>query len=296
VQQAENRPALDKEWAYWCDCAGRWPASLPRHIAEGANDEASAGSVTLWLSAEETRALLQDAPTAYHTQINDLLLAALLQALAGWTGCPNLLLNLEGHGREDLFEDIDLSRTVGWFTTTYPVWLSLPETSAAVTPGSLIQAVKEQLRRIPNRGFGYGLLRYLDGDRRIGREWPEQPQPEVSFNYLGQFKQPADSSSLFEWVAQPSGPLRSPRARRSHLLEINSMVVAGRLQVEWNYSRNCHHAATIQQVAGQYLAVLRELIDHCLSLEQPGYTPSDFPEMELDQEDLDNILAEIEFD
>ncbi len=110
---------------------------------------------------------MQDVPSVYNTQINDVLLTALIQSFAQWTGERSLLVDLEGHGREDLFEDVDLSRTVGWFTTLFPIYLQLEEVDR---PGETLKSVKEQLRRIPNRGIGYGILRYLNKDTAIGKK------------------------------------------------------------------------------------------------------------------------------
>ncbi len=98
------------------------------------------------LSEEETQALLTEVPQAYHTQINEVLLTALVQAFARWTGQPSLLVHLEGHGREDLFEEVDLSRTVGWFTSLMPLVLTLPEDQG---PGEAFKGIKEQLRAFP---------------------------------------------------------------------------------------------------------------------------------------------------
>src|SRR5205823_313117 len=141
--------------------AGHPPPPLPADHELGANDMASAEGVRVLLSAEETDALLHEAPAAYRTQINDILLTALLEATAAWSGQRSLLLDLEGHGREALFEDADLSRTVGWFTSLFPVRLVLGKGSG---PGESLKSVKEQLRGIPQRGVGYGLLRHLRAD------------------------------------------------------------------------------------------------------------------------------------
>ncbi|MBN0357508.1 hypothetical protein JTM63_33740, partial [Pseudomonas aeruginosa] len=133
------------------------------------------------LEREWTRRLLQQAPAAYRTQINDLLLTALARVVCRWSGEAEVLVRLEGHGREDLFEDIDLSRTVGWFTSLYPVRLS-PRQNLADS----VKAIKEQLRAIPSRGIGYGLLRYL-GSAEARRTLETLPEGEIVFNYLGQF-------------------------------------------------------------------------------------------------------------
>ena len=277
---------LQGELSYWLAEASAQTARLPLDHSEGVNTEGSARTVSVSLNVEETRALLQDAPAAYHTQINDVLLTALAQALARWIGARSLLVDLEGHGREEIIESVDLSRTVGWFTTTFPVVLAAGEPG---DPGGALKSTKELLRRIPNRGIGYGLLRYLSGDAKASEALRALAQAEVSFNYLGQFDQVLSQSELFEVARESSGPARSARANRSHLLEINGRIIEGRLQLDWAYSENLHERATIEGLAHDYLEALRSLILHCQSQEAGGYTPSDFTLANLDQQRLDQL-------
>ena len=284
--------ALQGELDYWLSALQGRVAHLPVDYPEGrdANTEASICTVKVSLSAEETQALLQKVPTAYTTQINDVLLTALVQAFSQWTGELSLLIDLEGHGREDIFEDVDLSRTVGWFTTFFPVLLSLGETE---NPGDALRSIKEQLRRIPNRGIGYGLLRYLSEDALTVSKIRDLPRPEVNFNYLGQFDQALRDSPLFGLVQETNISDRSPRGNRSHLLEIVGSVIGGRLQVEWSYSENAHQRATIKDLAQGFVEKLRSLIIHSQSAGTGGHTPSDFAEFQWDQAELDNISAAI---
>jgi len=218
------------------------------------------------------------------------LLTALVQAVARWTGSRSVLVDLEGHGREDLFDDVDVSRTVGWFTALFPVRLDLED---AYGPGEALKTIKEQLRHIPHRGIGYGLLRYLSEDKEITRQLEALPQAEVSFNYLGQLDQAVPEGSPFGPARESSGPAHSLRGRRSHLLEVNGGIAGGKLQLEWTYSENLHRRATIEGLAQSFMEALRTLIAHCQSPEAGGYTPSDFAEFEWGQEDLDDIVAEI---
>ena len=173
------------------------------------------------MSEGETQALLQEVAAAYLTQVKDVLLAALTHAFATLTGQQSLLVNLEGHGREEIFPNVDLSRTVGWFTTLFPVLLNL---GSANSPGDALKAIKEQLRHIPNRGIGYGVLRYLSRDRAIAESLAAMPQAEICFNYLRQFDQALPQSSWFSLAPEPSDSTRSPLASRRHLLDINGYV------------------------------------------------------------------------
>jgi non-ribosomal peptide synthase protein (TIGR01720 family) len=281
---------IEHELDHWLARSRTHVSPLPVDYTGGANTEQSARTVWVSLSAEETRALLREVPEVYHTQINDVLLTALVQAFSRWTGARSLLFNLEGHGREEIFEGVDLSRTVGWFTSIFPVLLSLEEGSH---PGNALKSVKEQLRRIPNRGIGYGLLRYLSLDRGISRQLQALPQAQVSFNYLGQFDQMLSPSSLFALAKERSGPYRSARGERIYPLEITGRIMGGQLHVDWSYSENVHRHTTIEALAKSFLEALRALIVHCQSPEAGGYTPSDFPAAGLSQGDLDDLMAEL---
>jgi non-ribosomal peptide synthase protein (TIGR01720 family) len=185
------------------------------------------------------------------------LLTALAQTFAHWTGERRLLLDLDRHGRVDLFEDVDLSRTVGWFTTVVPVQLDL---AGASTPGEALQAVREQLRRIPNGGIGYWLLRYLSGDAEIAARLRAQPRAEVNFNYLGQFDQLRGGPLLLRLAGEPSGPSHSLRSRRIYLFDVTAAIVEGQLQVEWSYSEHVHRRATVERLAHGFVEALRALI------------------------------------
>lgn len=283
---------LQQELDYWLATCRAQVARLPVDYPQGkgANTEASTRTVSVSLSAEETQALLQEVPKAYRTRTDEVLLTALMQAFARWTGVCSLLIDLESDGREMAFEfeDVDLSRTVGWFTTLHPMLLHVEEAS---DPGAALKSVKEQLRSIPNRGMGYGLLRYLSGDGEIIEKLQALPQAEVSFLYLGQLDRTLPDSLLGQ-ARESSGPDHGPRGSRSHLLAVEGIIVRGRLRLDWRYSEHVHLRTTIEALAQDFMAALRSLITHCQSPEAGGYTPSDFPEAELSQEDLDELIAE----
>jgi non-ribosomal peptide synthase protein (TIGR01720 family) len=209
-----------------------------------------------------TTALLQEVPAVYRTQINDVLLTALALACARWSGRRRLLVDLEGHGREELFDDVDLSRTVGWFATLYPVLLEVPDDTA---PAQVMQAVKEQLGRVPNRGLGYGLLRYLAGDQEVADQLRSLPQAGVYFDYLGQIDRSLPAEAGLALAAESPGPGLSPETRRRYLLEVTAVVLGGRLRLSWAYSPGRHRRATVEALARNFLAVLREVVVHCQS-------------------------------
>jgi non-ribosomal peptide synthase protein (TIGR01720 family) len=278
--------AVREELEYWTGESRRDVGTVPVDRA-GDNTVDSARSLSVFLTAEETRLLLQEVPRAYQTQINDVLLAALAQALSEWTGKKKVLVDVEGHGREEIVEGCDLSRTVGWFTTIFPVLL---EVSNSFVPGETLKSVKEQLRRVPNRGIGYGLLRYLRGDETIFTQLEELPQSQMSFNYLGQLDQVfSDESTPFVFTNDPVGQSRGKLGRRKYLIEIDGAVRDGRLQLEWVYSNELHAQQTIEAVAESFIRRLRKLIEHCVLREVREYTPSDFPLAHLNERQLAQI-------
>ncbi|WP_394831236.1 non-ribosomal peptide synthase/polyketide synthase [Pendulispora rubella] len=281
--------ALDTELPYWTGRPWSRVRPLPRDLG-GDNTHAAAGTVHVALRADETEALLKRVPQVYRTQINDVLLTALSEALGAWTGGDVVLVDLEGHGREELFDDanerIDPSRTVGWFTSLFPVVL---ETSRHGAPGEALKSMKEQLRRIPNRGIGYGMLRYLRG---VGASLEALPAAEVSFNYLGQMDGSLEDSSAFRVASEGRGPEMDPKGRRAYLVDVVGMVTDGRLRLDWVYGTGVHDRSTIEAVAAAFLARLRALIAHCLLPDAGGYTPSDFPLAALDQAALDRLVGD----
>ncbi len=253
---------------------------LPVDYPNGTNTVASAQTINISLTTTETQALLQEVPKAYNTQINDVLLTALVQAFEQWTGESALLIDLEGHGREALFADVDVSRTVGWFTSLFPVRLV-----ATLEPGAALKSIKEQLRQIPHNGIDYGVQRYLANNLEIA------VSPQVSFNYLGQFDATRSQLSLFELAPETEGITRSLKGKRSHLLTINGFVREGQLQLSWTYSNAIHQTSTIENLAKGFLGRLRSLITHCQSPTTGGYTPTDFPLVKLDSATLDRLIG-----
>jgi amino acid adenylation domain-containing protein/non-ribosomal peptide synthase protein (TIGR01720 family) len=282
---------IKQELDYWSEQPWSKRASLPLDYVD-IQQENTVGStevVSMTLSAEETETLLLSVNEAYNTQINDILLSALVQVLAEWTGNSTVLINLEGHGREELFSDVDLSRTVGWFTSTFPVLLQLPKLDE---PEKVIKSIKEQLRAIPNRGIGYGILRYLCDDPRVQEKMQMIPSSEISFNYLGQFDQ-IQSQSNWKFAPKSSGNEHSLKQIRNDILDINSLIIEGQLQIDWTYSHYFHTLSTVDKLAQSYIQTIRSIIEHCQLKDTKGYTPSDFPDVQLNQLELDRLLTSI---
>jgi non-ribosomal peptide synthase protein (TIGR01720 family) len=284
LSEHARSPVLRNELPYWLSI--RDHSRLPLDKPGGTNTIAEARTVSVSLDADDTRAVLQEVPVAYSTHINEVLLTALVRAFAPWIGSSSLLIDLEGHGREEIFEGVDLSRTVGWFTTIFPVVLNSRGGESIIED---LRSMKEQLRLIPNRGIGYGMLRYGSRDSELEK----LPQAEVRFNYLGQVDRVLAESSMFSVAPYSSGPNQSAGAGRAYLLNIIAMVSGGELRLDWTYSTSIHHQETVERLARSFVAELRELIARSRTGDKIDYSPSDFPRAKLSQDELNKVLAKL---
>ncbi|WP_454563826.1 non-ribosomal peptide synthase/polyketide synthase [Pseudomonas sp. AIG] len=285
LQRYANSAALRQELAYWQACLSDVSTDLPCKRVDAGQQNRLAHTVQTRLDAELTRQLLQEAPAAYRTQVNDLLLTALARVIGRWSGQASTLIQLEGHGREELFDGVDLTRTVGWFTSLFPVRL----TPAATTQDSIKQ-IKEQLRSIPDKGIGFGALRHL-GDAQAQESLRALPSPRITFNYLGQFDGSfaSDDGALFVPSPDNAGLDQSEEAPLGNWLTLNGQVYGGELRVGWTFSTERFDSAVIEALAEEYAAELAVLIRHCLTPGVEGLTPSDFPLAGLNQVQLDAL-------
>ncbi|MBU0485479.1 MAG: amino acid adenylation domain-containing protein [Proteobacteria bacterium] len=285
IQQYASSAELEAERDYWqsIENAPLKPLQKDFPVADPVKnkygDMVSRGFV---LTREETGSLLAEAHRAFNTEINDLLLTALLRAMQQWQGSDRLLLGLEGHGRQEIFDGLDLSRTVGWFTSLYPVLLALPANDDL---GYQIKQVKETLRKTPNKGVGYGILRYMGRNQATLTS-----SPQIIFNYLGQFDD--DLQSDFATMAEEStGTSVSPAFETTHDLCISSIVLRGVLDISVTYNRHHFKPDTIEGFNAIYATELRNIISHCLSRDSTEITPSDIDYDGLNIDELQNVLA-----
>jgi fengycin family lipopeptide synthetase B len=279
---------MQTELLYWLEHIPDQVSPLAVDDPHGTNTQASEQCISFALTVEETRFLLQEVPQVFQTQTNDVLIAALAQAFAGWSREHYLLIDLEGHGREEILEQVDLSRTVSWFTSLFPVALDLHRLD---TCEAALKYVKEQLRAMPHQGIGYGLLRYINEE--TSPSLAAKPLAAVRFNYLGQVEQVDPGASFFSLVEAEIGVTRSPAGLRSHLFDIIGRVFDGRLRFDWLYSEAMHAQATVEHLVNGYEQALRAMLTYCRTPGVGGYTPSDFPRIELGQDDLDDLLSQL---
>ncbi|MCM4165539.1 MULTISPECIES: non-ribosomal peptide synthetase [unclassified Arenibacter] len=238
------------------------------------------------LGAEDTLKLLQDANWVYNTKIEELLVTALLSVLHKWSLLDRICLGMEKHGRSAEILDLDVSGTIGWFTSYFPVALNVMKHGDL---GNQIKFVKEQLRKVPNNGIGYGILKYLSQEQIDTEELDQRPQ--VIFNYLGNRMVNGNSTDIgFDLLWKGS---RDPKSERSYGLEINSYILNGQLYSNWSYCRDLYKATTIERLVSEFNTVLHQIILHCKDKEIQEYTPSDFPESGMGQDDLDILLGNL---
>ncbi|WP_248920520.1 non-ribosomal peptide synthetase [Pseudomonas entomophila] len=274
-----QRATLD----YWLAQLPAPGERLPGMLNEGPAFSRDRGVATTRLAADVTADLLQRAAAAYRTQVNDLLLTALACVLCRWTGQASVSLQLEGHGREDLGDGLDLSRTLGWFTSLFPVRLS-----AAADPAVAIKQVKEQLRAVPGRGLGFAALKYL-GDSADRERLQARQTPRITFNYLGQVDGTFAEDALLRPAPEDKGAERDPAAALGNWLTVSGQVYQGVLALEWTFSTRMFDPSEIQGLADAYAEALARLVSHCLDTREGALTPSDVPLAGLDQAALDAL-------
>lgn len=251
-----STPDIIDELDYWTE-QGKLITPLPLDFLEGRNDIGSSRVCVVTLDASQTQTLLRETLALCHAQINEILLTALVQAFLRWTGEPALYLNMESHGREDLFDDVDLSRTVGWFTAEYPLYLRI-DTSKSIIEN--VSSIQQQLNNVPQRGFHYAIFRYLVADPEVRQKLGEQRAPEVSFNYLGQFDQLFTDGATFELAEESTGFNRSPLETRQFMIDINGAIAGNCLEFSFEYSETLHSRKTIESLAGSFLEALQTII------------------------------------
>ena len=263
--------------------------------------------LTTTLPPEHTQPLLTTTPATYHAGINDVLLTALALALTHTNGNSDddgdsngVLINLEGHGRQELTPHLDLTRTIGWFTTLHPVrlhpkpatWHDVTTTSPHL--GTALKTIKEQLRTTPHHGISYGLLRYLNPTTQT-RLTP-LPQPHITFNYLGRYQHHTTHHNPQPWTHAPeTTPLNGntdPDLLQHHPLEINAHTQdtphGPQLTTTWTYNPHHHTHHHITQLANHWHTALKALTTNTHH-HTGGRTPSDLPLLNLTQHDIENL-------
>ncbi|KAF6626198.1 amino acid adenylation domain-containing protein, partial [Paenibacillus sp. EKM208P] len=255
LQYAQSEKLIEEK-KYWNKIFERNYNQLPKDFKENKGTVTTSETVTVSLSSKDTKALLKNSHQTYNTEINDLLLVALGMSVKKWANINDIIINLEGHGREQLFNHLNITRTVGWFTTQYPVVLNMEESSNLE---KTIQQTRDMLREIPNKGIGYGILKYLSS---ATEDFKNHYIPEISFNYLGQFDQ--DLQNNTNYLSDYSkGSDVSLKQSRTNSLDIYGMAINGKLSLTINYSNLQYRKKTIMSLVKLLEDNLKQVIHHC---------------------------------
>ncbi|HEX8475590.1 MAG TPA: amino acid adenylation domain-containing protein [Pyrinomonadaceae bacterium] len=285
---AHQAGSLNEELDWWLAQPWERVRPLPIDLDEGDNTEETVEVVSDELAADATHALLEGVAAAQGADVEEILLAALAQSLTTWTGDPALLVELEHHGREAILGEVDISRTVGWFTSAFPLIL---EASGTDSLAEVVGAVKQRLRNVPHHGVGYGLLRYGQ-DKSVASQLAGLPQPEVRFNYLGRFDNIQTGERLISLSTEPTPAPRSPRAVNNMLVECNALVADGRLRFEWRYSSRRHHRHTIASLSRHFMDALRAFINEGRKVEARSLASGATHAFGIERKTLDRLASE----
>ena len=284
-----NSKKLFEETKYWTNIEDANVKPIPKDKLIEVRKYEDKDTIKVELTNSETESLLKQVNKAYNTEINDILLTALGLAIKEWTGDSEILINMEGHGREEIIKNVDISRTIGWFTTLYPVVLNMEGQREL---SDYIKSVKENIRHIPEKGIGYGILKYIT--------LPENKEslrfnlkPEISFNYLGQFDQDLDTG-IFEMSDMPIGECAGENTKMPYCIDMNSMVMEGKLQLVITYNQCEYEKNTIEKVAKSFSEKLVGIIEHCKLKDYTEATPSDFTFKNFTLDDFDSIFENLD--
>ena len=224
---------------------------------------------------------------AFKLGVSDILLAAFLQTLQHWSGEDEISINMESHGRSVFPEQVNLTRTVGWCTSLYPLLFDMTKLES---DEQLLQRVKDTTGSVPNQGLGFGILNFLSGSP-VTHE--RNAMPDVGFNYLGQFDQ-TFQGTVFEPAPESTGNLSHKEQIRTQKLSVNALVKNNRMKINWIYSQNLHFETTIENLASQFNQHLQRLINACQSGEA-GLRAEDFVDSDLNQDELDDLFDNIDY-
>lgn len=291
---------LMKQLKYWREAEEYQTEALPFDQIDGTRaHEGQRSTISFTLNEKETAALLKDANSAYNTDTQDMLLASVILALRHWTNQSAFKLSLEGHGREDVLEGIDVSRTIGWFTAIYPLLIKLnadlPDSEEGMV--HVLKTTKDTLRRVPDKGFGYGVIKYLTPPGKKDIDFTGAP--EISFNYLGQFESgrtaEVPEEDAFSFSPLGAGGDISTTWNREQSLDISAIAAEGKLTVNMTYDNARFQRKTIEQLSETCRQFLLQLIEHCQNKSETEKTISDYDDQELTEDALQEIADMLSF-
>ena len=275
-EEITSKTTLD-ELTYWKKQSQPSENALPKSGSLEQNTISNMKTFTTVMDSAYTQAILQELPKVFNTHINDVLLTAVGSAVGNWSDSQTVRIDIEGHGREMLFEDIDTTRTVGWFTTISPVIIPVYKDQTNV---QRLKQVKDTMKIRPRNGIGYGLL-----SEQLGANVTNQS--EISFNYLGHLKKGNDS---YNFEMDKAGPDWDPNNKRPYLIDVVGRISDGKLYLNWNYCSQIHSQKEIEHVAAMAFDMLEKLVKEAREPKVQGYSPSDFPIADMTQDQADQMV------
>ncbi|PJI07373.1 MULTISPECIES: non-ribosomal peptide synthetase [Clostridium] len=276
--------SIRKQLEYWNGIDKYEIRKLPKDKEAAVSRIKDLRSVGFNLTKEETEKLLKHVNKAYNTEIEDLLLTALALTISKWTGEENILVNLECHGREEIIKNVDITRTVGWFTSQYPVVLNSNSDDLETT----IKNIKDSLRRVPDKGIGYGIIKYLSKDKMEFRL-----KPEISFNYLGQFDEDINND-IFNMSPLSSGNSIGLNNKGLYSLDFSGILVDKCLNLNLGYSTTEYKDETIRTLVNDYKDNLEKIIKHCMNKDKAEKTAADVTKENITLQQLKPYLKDID--
>ncbi|BCJ96188.1 hypothetical protein acsn021_37570 [Anaerocolumna cellulosilytica] len=271
---------MGEEQSYWKHVLSK-EFSFPVDYDLGEDTVDSSCTISVQMYEALTECLMTKANIPYNTETKDLLIVALLRTIKELSGSEDIVVELEGHGRDNISENVDVSRTIGWFTSLYPFYFKLKNDNLS----EQIKEVKEEIRKIPNKGIGFGVLKYLlkeiDEDEKINKY--------VRFNFLGDFSA-EDKNRPVNLLKDQIGSDYDKRNKLTYILEINCFIVGGELNVLLTYSKNKFYEKTMKRYLDSFMNELTAIINHCCNSESMEFTPSDFDTLDITAEELDSLF------
>jgi non-ribosomal peptide synthase protein (TIGR01720 family) len=271
--------SLKNEYLYWKKILANY-APLPVDMNyDSSITYQETKNIRVSLSSSLTHTLVHDINNIYGTGINDILISALTIALSDWITMPKVVIGLEGHGREELFKDLDINRTVGWFTSMYPICLNV---EGVENIDNLIADTKDMLRGVPNKGIGYGALRFESDSLNIKSNL-SMFYEDLVFNYLGSFDNnfSTEQERIGSISLEDSGCTIGRKNVNHHKIIIDCIIVDGHLYVNLNYDGKRYNDSTIQKFADAYISAVENILFHSHELGESEESLSESEDFEI---------------
>lgn len=277
---------LEEEKAYWqkiisecSDYSGELCNYKTCNQVDSVNVLTALSTINHEVDAISTQGFINALKKSYRMDIHEGIIAVLALSVNKITNMRKVVFEIERHGREQFRDDIDISRTIGWFTSMYPVILEIQD----VNLDSNIRLLKEAQRNVPAKGFHFGILKYLR------EEFQNYNSKLIRVNYLGDFDNLLDSS-LFRVVHFDTGSDTDIQNQLTYLVEVNAMIIGGSLKLEFKFDNNTFSEMDILELISAFQEYFQAIYKYCTTVEENRFTPSDFDGIDLSQEEINFIL------